>query len=103
MKTLLTLLAILSFTACGRPGAPPAAPPQTETALLQVNGMTCDNCVQGISGTLKQLPGIGEFAVSLEDATAQISYNPKVLNPEQIAHAISRLGFQATVLTPSAE
>jgi len=103
MKSLLILLTALSLAACGRSSSKAANANPNETTLLQVNGMTCENCVRGISGMLGQLPGVAEFQVNLEEATAQVSYDAKALNPRQIADSISRLGFQTTVLTPSGE
>lgn len=100
MKFLLVLLTALSLAACGRSGSSAEAP-LTETTLIQVDGMTCENCVQGISGMLDQLPGVTEFNVNLEEASAMVSYDVKVLNPGQISDAISRLGFQTAVLIPS--
>ncbi len=100
MKLLLilpVLLLSLLSTGCSQAQAEP------QTVTLQVKGMTCENCVKGIEGTLENTAGVMENEVSLEDRTATITYDANKLSPEKLAKRVSSLGYPASVESAQAE
>ncbi|NXX81432.1 ATP7B ATPase, partial [Urocolius indicus] len=71
----------------------------TCTAVVRIDGMTCNSCVQTIEGTISQRQGVQHIAVSLAGRTGTIHYNPAVTNGEELRAAIEDMGFDASVLT----
>ncbi|WFB34607.1 heavy metal-associated domain-containing protein [Kiritimatiellota bacterium B12222] len=94
MKKALLLIAVLLplfFAGCAKESLPP------ETIELSVKGMTCQDCVDGITGAVTQLPGVSSCTVSLEDENAVIAFAPNKLTAEQIEKRINQLGFKASI------
>ncbi|NXF40639.1 ATP7B ATPase, partial [Nyctibius bracteatus] len=71
----------------------------TCTAVIRIDGMTCNSCVQSIEGTISQRQGVQRIAVSLAGRTGTIHYDPAVTNGEELRAAIEDMGFHASVLT----
>ncbi|KFQ10541.1 Copper-transporting ATPase 2, partial [Leptosomus discolor] len=71
----------------------------TGTAVIRIDGMTCNSCVQSIEGTISERQGVQHIAVSLADRTGTIHYDPAVTNGEELRAAIEDMGFDASVLT----
>ncbi|KAL7991252.1 hypothetical protein Chor_015508 [Crotalus horridus] len=69
------------------------------TALLRIDGMTCNSCVNSIKGSLSQKKGVTDISVSLTEGTAVVSYNSVMTNSEEIRAAVEDMGFDAFVLT----
>lgn len=92
MKTVLAPLFALALLACSK------TPSETQTATLEVKGMTCETCVQGITGTLARTPGVVETSVSLENESAVVAYDPALIDASQLAGRIDQLGFEAEVV-----
>ncbi|NWU04533.1 ATP7B ATPase, partial [Urocynchramus pylzowi] len=78
-------------------------PPQgtTHTAVIKIDGMTCNSCVQSIEGVISQRQGVQHVAVSLAGSTGTIHYDPAVTSGEELRAAIEDMGFDASVLTAS--
>ncbi|NWV13476.1 ATP7B ATPase, partial [Ptilonorhynchus violaceus] len=76
-------------------------PPQgtTRTAVIKIDGMTCNSCVQSIEGAISQRQGVQCVAVSLAGSTGTICYDPAVTNGEELRAAIEDMGFDASMLT----
>ncbi|KFP84549.1 Copper-transporting ATPase 2, partial [Acanthisitta chloris] len=75
----------------------------TCTAVIKIDGMTCNSCVQSIEGTISQRQGVQSVAVSLADSTGTIHYDPAVTNGEELRAAIEDMGFDASVLTAAVQ
>ena len=58
-----------------------------------VAGMSCQGCVKNVTGVLQALPGVAEVKVSLEEARAEIAYDPQLVKPIQFKDAIEGAGF----------
>nr|XP_021142531.1 copper-transporting ATPase 2 isoform X4 [Columba livia]XP_021142532.1 copper-transporting ATPase 2 isoform X4 [Columba livia]XP_021142533.1 copper-transporting ATPase 2 isoform X4 [Columba livia]XP_021142534.1 copper-transporting ATPase 2 isoform X4 [Columba livia]XP_021142535.1 copper-transporting ATPase 2 isoform X4 [Columba livia] len=74
----------------------------TCTAVIRIDGMTCNSCVQSIEGTISQRQGVQHIAVSLSDRAGTIHYDSAVTNGEELRAAIEDMGFDASVLTDTA-
>ncbi|RSK24515.1 MULTISPECIES: heavy-metal-associated domain-containing protein [Hymenobacter] len=97
----------LATTACGQQTPSQAAPAAKTpaqlvgytTATLPIEGMSCGSCVSNVKQTLKGLDGISTVAVSLEQRTATVAYDPQKVKPEQIQAAVNAKGYKAGALT----
>uniref|UniRef100_A0A8C9FHB4 HMA domain-containing protein n=1 Tax=Pavo cristatus TaxID=9049 RepID=A0A8C9FHB4_PAVCR len=69
------------------------------TAVIRIDGMTCNSCVQSIEGTISQRQGVQHVAVSLADKTGTVHYDPADTNGEELRAAIEEMGFDASLLT----
>ncbi|KAK7500531.1 hypothetical protein BaRGS_00008106 [Batillaria attramentaria] len=68
-----------------------------EKCFLTIKGMTCASCVATIEKNISKMEGVQNILVSLMAQRAEVKYDPAYMLPSQIAHAISELGFHATV------
>lgn len=64
------------------------------TETLKIDGMTCNGCVSSVQNALSRLPLNGS---KVGIGTAEIDYDEKMVNQQQIVDAIEDAGF--TVLT----
>ena len=78
--------------------APQAA--DTATVRLHISKMTCGSCPATARLALKRLPGVYSATVTLDDSLGVVRYDPRQVNPAQIAAHLTKLtGFGATILT----
>jgi copper chaperone CopZ len=61
---------------------------------LTVQGMTCPICAQGIEHRLKAITGVKKAAVSYEQKTAEIDYDPRLVKLEQLEQPFKDAGFK---------
>ncbi|HUP04906.1 MAG TPA: heavy metal-associated domain-containing protein [Bryobacteraceae bacterium] len=66
-----------------------------QTLNMAVLGMTCANCARGVERALTATPGVTKAAVDLEGAKAAVEYDPGKTNPETLAAAVRKLGYDA--------
>ncbi|NWZ44334.1 ATP7B ATPase, partial [Brachypodius atriceps] len=102
-------VSLLNGSEANKAASPPGAfthnvarqPPQgtTHTAVIKIDGMTCNSCVQSIEGAISQRQGVQRVAVSLAGSTGTIHYDPAVTSGEELSAAIEDMGFDASVLT----
>lgn len=98
-KILLPVLPVLLLlvSGCGKNSETESA---AETVRFQVEGMTCQGCVDTIIQAVGILPGVNSCRVSLKNKSAVVDYQSGVLNPEQIQKRIEQLGYQARLPAP---
>ena len=72
-------------------------------ARLNIEGMTCQSCVQNIEGVISEKVGVKAIKVSLENKNAVIEYNPTLTSPEKLRDQIDDMGFEATLPNNLAE
>lgn len=61
---------------------------------LTVQGMTCPVCAQGIEHRLNAIAGVKKAAVSYEQKTAAIDYDPRLVKLEQLEQPFHDAGFK---------
>ncbi|XP_066562490.1 copper-transporting ATPase 2 isoform X2 [Amia ocellicauda] len=66
---------------------------------IQVEGMTCQSCVNSIEGQVGKLQGVLRIRVSLGRQEAVITYQPCFIQPENLRSHIEEMGFEATIKT----
>lgn len=64
---------------------------------LNVVGMTCGGCVRSVTRILSGLDGVGEVSVSLEQASARVSYDSRRVQPAHMMQALAAGGFEGTL------
>ncbi|KAM3912307.1 copper-transporting ATPase 1 [Leptodactylus fuscus] len=69
----------------------------SKVTVIDIEGMTCNSCVQSIEGLISQKPGIKSITVSLANKNGTVEYDPAVTNPESIRTAIEDMGFDASL------
>lgn len=65
----------------------------TETAVFNVKGMTCNHCVMSIQKGVGEVKGVKKVDVSLQEGKATVEYNPAETNPNAIKTAIEDVGY----------
>ena len=60
---------------------------------LEIEGMSCGHCVAAVSEALTELPGVSVDDVRI--GTAQVSYYPDQVSPDQIVLAVEDAGYAA--------
>ena len=84
------------------PAAFAAADSSTETAALQVDGMTCGSCAAGVQAVLGNLRGVQTAEVSFDKGQAIVRFDPESVSLEELAESIKDLGYEASVLPAGA-
>ncbi len=67
---------------------------ERKEAVLKIGGMTCAMCVRTIEAALKGLPGVLNASVNLGTERAMVSYDPSVVNTDDIGKVIESLGYR---------
>jgi copper chaperone len=65
-----------------------------EKITLQVNGMTCDHCVQTIKDTLNKIIGLNLIEISLEKSQVKVEFDESHTNIKILSEEIVALGFE---------
>jgi copper chaperone CopZ len=60
--------------------------------VIKVTGMSCKHCVMHVTEALKEVPGVTDVVVSLEQGTATVEVAPTVTD-EALAAAIKEVGY----------
>lgn len=69
----------------------------SKVTVVNIEGMTCNSCVQSIKGLISQKPGVKTISVSLANKNGTVEYDPAVTSPEIIRAAIEDMGFDASL------
>mmetsp|Transcript_60209 Transcript_60209/g.138122 ORF Transcript_60209/g.138122 Transcript_60209/m.138122 type:complete len:1002 (-) Transcript_60209:651-3656(-) len=77
----------------------PADSSELETALLAVDGMTCDNCRALVERRVRALKGVSTVTVSVIAKRAQVCYDASVISPQQLVNAVEHAGYGAALLS----
>uniref|UniRef100_A0A2K5JES4 Copper-transporting ATPase 1 n=1 Tax=Colobus angolensis palliatus TaxID=336983 RepID=A0A2K5JES4_COLAP len=71
--------------------------PLTQETVINIDGMTCNSCVQSIEGVISKKPGVKSIRVSLANSNGTVEYDPLLTSPETLRGAIEDMGFDATL------
>ena len=70
-------------------------PVETESTVIEVEGMTCVGCEPHINETLKNLNGVVSAEASYQNKNVKVEYNAKQITLDQIKKAIDEIGYKA--------
>ncbi|KAF4025618.1 hypothetical protein G4228_017598 [Cervus hanglu yarkandensis] len=77
---------------------PSRVSPASEAVVkLRVEGMTCQSCVSSIEGKIGKLQGVVRVRVSLSNQEAVITYQPYLIQPQDLRDHITDMGFEAVI------
>jgi len=65
------------------------------TIELSVIGMTCDHCVQSVTNALKEIPGVSNAVVSLDEKKATVTGDG--VDTAKLIAAVEEEGYEAAV------
>lgn len=81
--------------------ADPASADRTAHVALHIEGMTCPSCKAAVRMAITRLQGVKQADVDVADKSATVEYDTSRVSPQQIADAVNRLGYEATLPTKS--
>ena len=70
---------------------------ETASTTLDVRGMDCASCPLTVKAVLKKVPGVSEVSVDYKRHSAEVRFDPDQTRPEQLAKAVSDIGYPTTV------
>ncbi|NLM51758.1 MAG: heavy-metal-associated domain-containing protein [Firmicutes bacterium] len=65
-----------------------------ENITLTIGGMSCEHCQRRIEKALQNLAGVEDVQVNLEAKTAQVQFDPAIINVEKIKAAVIDSGYE---------
>lgn len=71
---------------------------ETVTNTYPILKMTCAACVARVEKTLSCIEGVEKASVNLADNTAQVTFNPKVTNPETFRKRVEDAGYELVIV-----
>ena len=72
-------------------------------ATYPVTGMMCAVCAGTVEKTVAQCHGVKDAAVNFASAEVSFSYDPAVVSPEEIAHAVNEAGYEMIIVDSAIE
>jgi copper ion binding protein len=67
-----------------------------EEVTINIEGMSCDHCVNRVKNVLEELEGVSGAAVSLKEGCAHVHYDPNSVGLEAIRGKIREVGYEVT-------
>ena len=75
------------------------APENLSELKFDVRGMSCTNCENTVSKSVKELPGIADIKASYTDSFALVKFDKTRTNAEAIKKAIESKGYEVKGFT----
>ena len=77
---------------------PTATQAPYSTAVLNIKGMDCEACANGLHASLSRMKGVKSATVKYKTRSAVIEYNPAEVAPEAFANFLTKAGYKTTVV-----
>jgi len=61
---------------------------------IQVEGMTCDHCVETVTKAVNSLNGIRQVSVDLDKKQVSVDFDESLTDPDAIYSKIVEVGFE---------
>ncbi|MEM7167743.1 MAG: heavy metal translocating P-type ATPase [Planctomycetota bacterium] len=71
--------------------------PQTETVLIEIQGMRCASCTGAVSRSLLATPGVRQAEVVLADDSARVEFEGPACTTDTILEAVAAAGFEGHI------
>ncbi len=72
------------------------------TLVLDVTGMSCQNCADQLTRQLQATEGVESVSVDLGTHTAKVRHDDQVCRPSELISAVRRAGYQVSSFYPEA-
>ncbi|WP_044896514.1 copper chaperone CopZ [Bacillus alveayuensis] len=66
------------------------------TITINVEGMTCNHCKMAVTNALKELNGVKNVDVHLENGTVDVEYDEAKVTVEKMKEAIEEQGYDVS-------
>lgn len=66
--------------------------------VTYVTSIDCQNCVKKMEAQLPFVAGVKDMKISLDEKTVWVKYDTRKTNPDKIAAAINKMGYEAQVI-----
>jgi mercuric ion binding protein len=80
--------------------AAPALAAEPKTATLDVPSMFCSLCQISVRKALERVPGVIDAKADNSAKRAEVKYDPDRVSADELATALTKAGFPATVKRP---
>lgn len=67
-----------------------------QTTVLNVEGMSCENCVRHVGEALRGLPGVRAVGVELASGRVTVEHEPAQPPAEVLIEAVREAGYEAS-------
>ena len=67
----------------------------TKETVLDVEGMTCSNCVRHVEGALRKIDGVGAVEVKLQEGKVRVEHDPGKASIAQMIEALDEAGYDS--------
>lgn len=74
--------------------------PETQTATLDIEGMTCASCAAFVEKSLSRAPGVAQAHVNFATEKATVHYQPGVASPATLKEAVRSAGYGVVERAP---
>ncbi|MEW9500774.1 copper chaperone CopZ [Jeotgalibacillus marinus] len=64
-----------------------------ESVTLNVEGMSCQHCVNAVDTNVRDLAGVNEVRVHLEQGTVDVDFQPASVTVSEIREIIEEQGY----------
>ncbi len=71
---------------------------QYATAALNIKGMDCEACANGLQASLSQMMGVKSAVVKYKTGSAIIEYDPAEVAPNAFVNFLTKAGYKSTVV-----
>jgi copper chaperone len=65
--------------------------------ILNVDGITCEHCVDTIKKAVGILDGVYSVDVDVEKKQVDVEFDEKLAKPEDLIHKIEEVGFEVRI------
>ena len=65
--------------------------------ILNVDGITCEHCVDTIKEAVGILDGVYSVDVDVEKKQVDVEFDEKLAKPEDLIHKIEEIGFEVRI------
>lgn len=62
--------------------------------VLNIEGMSCQHCVNRVKGALEELDGVNSVSVNLDDDTAEITYDSSKVDLKKFKEVVVEAGYE---------
>lgn len=62
--------------------------------IIKILGVDCGHCAASIERAIKNLPGVKELDVRLEEKVALVSYDPAIISREELKNRVEDTGYE---------
>ena len=98
----LSLVAVLAVLFSFNLSAADNKKAKNTAEVTYVTTIDCKNCVKKVEAQLPFVAGVKDMKVKLDDRTVWVKYDTTKTDPEKIAKAINKMGYEAEVVAPEA-